>query len=85
MTWCSTWIFGLVDVLRNNIIDMDDVKAISKKFGHLDISMDGHWVSLLMMAEVCEVYICGLQPTEDLLTYVYWIVKVKYPACGGFL
>ena len=43
-------------MLRNNIIDMDDVKAISKNFGHLDISMDGHWVSLLMMAEVCEVY-----------------------------
>ena len=28
---------------RNKIIDMEDVKAISKNFGHLDVSMDGSW------------------------------------------
>jgi len=29
-------------LVQNNIVDMDDVKAISKNFGHLDISMDGY-------------------------------------------
>lgn len=28
-------------LVQNKIIDMEDVKAISKNFGHLDVSMDG--------------------------------------------
>ena len=35
--------FQVSGATRNNIIDMNDVKAISKNFGRLDLSMDGTW------------------------------------------
>lgn len=34
--------------LRNDIIDMDDVKAIARNFGHLDISHDGSWLKQVL-------------------------------------